>query len=57
MSFMDFLIGFLVGYCVKYVLSYLKFLAEDLEFNNKYKTIVDLDKEWDWISYKEDDLP
>tara|TARA_B100001939_G_scaffold55223_1_gene44399 strand:+ start:9253 stop:9417 length:165 start_codon:yes stop_codon:yes gene_type:complete len=54
---MDFLIGFVVGYCIKYVMSYLKDLAENLEFDNKYKTIVDLDKEWDWISYKEDDLP
>ena len=38
-------------------MSYLKNLADNLEFDNKYKTIVELDKEWDWISYKEDDLP
>jgi|TARA_R100000995_G_scaffold9059_1_gene3894 hypothetical protein len=54
---MDFLSGFILGYFLKIMMSYLKQLAEDTQFNNKYKTIIELDKEWDWISYKEDDLP
>jgi hypothetical protein len=54
---MDYIVGFIFGYYLKIIISYIKQLSEDYQFNNNYKTIIELDEEWDWISYDEDDLP
>jgi len=47
---MDFIIGFTIGYFFKEIVSYLKRLANKPLQN-------DWDKEWDWMSLQEDDLP
>jgi len=56
-NLMDYIVGFIFGYYLKIIISYIKQLSEDYQFNNNYKTIIELDEEWDWISYDEDDLP
>ena len=49
---MDFFTGFLVGYFTKEIFAYLKKLS-NWDYNNRQGW----DKEWDFISYQEDDLP
>jgi hypothetical protein len=49
---MDFVIGFLIGYFLKEIVSYLKKLSQ-YDWDNRKSW----DKEWDFISYQEDDLP
>jgi len=49
---MDFIIGFLIGYFLKEISSYLKRLS-NWDWDNRST----LDKEWDFISLREDDLP
>ena len=49
---MDYFIGFLLGYFLKEMISYLNKLSK---WDNEVR--ASWDKEWDFISYNEDDLP
>jgi len=49
---MDFIIGFLIGYFLKEISSYIKRLS-NWDWDNRKS----FDKEWDFISLREDDLP
>ena len=49
---MDFIIGFLIGYFLKEISTYLKRLS-NWDWDNRKS----FDKEWDFISLREDDLP
>ena len=51
---MDYLIIFFAGYVCRDAWSYLKNLLEKFNFEQEYKTIIDLDQEWNW---NRDDLP
>ena len=48
---MDFIIGFLIGYFLKEISSYIKRLS-NWDWDNRKS----FDKEWDFISLREDDL-
>ena len=49
---MDFIIGFLIGYFLKEISSYIKRLS-NWDWDNRKSW----DKEWEFISLREDDLP
>ena len=49
---MDFLIGLLIGYFLQDISFYLKKLSNYANIDREFKTIVDLDTEWNT-----DDLP
>jgi len=49
---MDYVIGFIIGYFLKDFSRYLKRLADYYNIDNEFKTIVDLNNEWN-----NDDLP
>jgi len=49
---MDYVIGFIIGYFLKDFGLYLKRIANYTNINKEFKTIVDLDNEWN-----ADDLP
>tara|TARA_Y100000114_G_C11529200_1_gene217183 strand:+ start:125 stop:280 length:156 start_codon:yes stop_codon:yes gene_type:complete len=51
---MDYLIIFFAGYACRDLWYYLKNLLEKFNFEQEFKTIQDLDAEWNWNS---DDLP
>jgi len=48
---MDYLVGFVIGYFCKEVYNALRNFSENAKFENKYRTIIDLQDEWD--NYKE----
>ena len=49
---MDFIIGIILGYCLQDISFYLKKLSNYANIDKEFKTIVDLDNEWN-----NDDLP
>lgn len=49
---MEIFIGFILGYFFKEISSYLRRLS-NWDWDNR----ASFDKEWEWISLKEDDLP
>lgn len=49
---MDFIIVFVLGYCFRDFTSYIKKLANNNNFDKQFKTIIQLDNEWN-----NDDLP
>lgn len=49
---MDFIIVFVLGYCFRDFVFYIKQLANNNNIDKEFKTIVQLDNEWN-----NDDLP
>ena len=49
---MEIFIGFILGYFLKEISTYLRKLS-NWDWDNR----ASFDKEWEWISLKEDDLP
>ena len=44
---MDYLVGFVIGYFCKEVYNVLRKFSENNKFENQYRTIINLQDEWD----------